>query len=106
MSIFHRKRWFEKILALGANPYLRVNLRTRLLRLLYRATYIEGGSTTLITRFGILSWLDTQRAAFEGGEEADVMIALMKRVWDTCDQEKVKVWSKGGVEKLLAAHVL
>ncbi|KAM0354066.1 hypothetical protein ACHAPU_001101 [Fusarium lateritium] len=106
MSIFHRKRWFEKILALGANPYLRVNLRTRLLRLLYRATYIEGGSTTLITRFGILSWLDTQRAAFEGGEEADVMVALMRRVWETCDQEKVKVWSKGGVEKLLAAHVL
>ncbi|KAF5002340.1 hypothetical protein FGRMN_350 [Fusarium graminum] len=106
MSIFHRKRWFEKILALGANPYLRVNLRTRLLRLLYRATYIEGGSTTLITRFGILSWLDTQRAAFEGGEEADVMVALMRRVWETCDQEKVRVWSKGGVEKLLAAHVL
>ncbi|KAK2678112.1 hypothetical protein RAB80_006852 [Fusarium oxysporum f. sp. vasinfectum] len=106
LSIFHRKRWFEKILALGANPYLRINLRTRLLRLLYRATCIEGGSTTLTTRFGILSWLDSQRAAFEGGEEADVMVALMRRVWETCDQEKVKVWSKGGVEKLLAMHDL
>ncbi|KAM0557963.1 hypothetical protein ACHAPJ_005127 [Fusarium lateritium] len=106
LSIFHRKRWFEKILALGANPYLRVNLRTRLLRLLYRATCIEGGSTTLITRFGILSWLDTQRASFDGGEEADVLAAMMRRVWETCDQEKVKIWSKGGVEKLLAAHVL
>ncbi|KAF5025473.1 hypothetical protein F66182_2449 [Fusarium sp. NRRL 66182] len=106
LGIFHRKRWFEKILALGANPYLRVNLRTRLLRLLYRATCIEGGSTTLVTRFGILSWLDIQRAAFEGGEEADVLAALMRRVWETCDQEKVRVWSKGGVEKLLAAHVL
>ncbi|OBS28058.1 hypothetical protein FPOA_01998 [Fusarium poae] len=106
LSIFHRKRWFEKILAVGVNPYLRVNLRTRLLRLLYRATCIEGGSTTLITRFGILSWLDTQRASFEGGEEADVMAALMKRVWETCDQEKVKIWSKGGIEKLVAAHVL
>ncbi|KAF4447124.1 hypothetical protein F53441_9269 [Fusarium austroafricanum] len=106
LSIFHRKRWFEKILALGANPYLRVNLRTRLLRLLYRATCIEGGSTTLTTRFGILSWLDTQRTAFEGGEEADVMAALMRRVWETCNQEKVKIWSKGGVEKLVAAHVL
>ncbi|PCD42434.1 hypothetical protein AU210_004962 [Fusarium oxysporum f. sp. radicis-cucumerinum] len=106
LSIFHRKRWFEKILALGANPYLRINLRTRLLRLLYRATCIEGGSTTLTTRFGILSWLDSQRAAVEGGEEADVMVALMRRVWETCDQEKVKVWSKGGVEKLLAMHDL
>ncbi|KAJ3530389.1 hypothetical protein NM208_g9349 [Fusarium decemcellulare] len=106
LGIFHRKRWFEKILALGANPYLRVNLRTRLLRLLYRATCIEGGSTTLVTRFGILSWLDAQRTACEAGEEVDVLVALMKRIWETCDQEKVKVWSKGGVEKLLAVHSL
>ncbi|KAM5348465.1 hypothetical protein ACJ41O_008289 [Fusarium nematophilum] len=106
LSVFHRKRWFEKILALGANPYLRVNLRTRLLRLLYRATCIEGGSTTLVTRFGILSWLDTQRAACEAGDEADVLVALMRRIWETCDQDKVKIWSKGGVEKLLAVHAL
>ncbi|RTE81674.1 hypothetical protein BHE90_003844 [Fusarium euwallaceae] len=106
LSIFHRKRWFEKILALGANPYLRVNLRTRLLRIIYRATCIEGGSTTLVTRFGILGWLDAQRAGSEGGDEADVLVALMRRVWETCDQEKVKAWSKGGVEKLLKGHVL
>ncbi|KAM0438841.1 hypothetical protein ACHAPT_001602 [Fusarium lateritium] len=106
LGVFHRKRWFEKMLALGANPYLRVNLRTRLLRLIYRATCIDGGSTTLVTRFGILSWLDAQRAASEGGDEVDVLAALMKRIWETCDQEKVKAWSKGGIEKLLEAHVL
>lgn len=106
LGIFHRKRWFEKILALGANPYLRVNLRTRLLRIIYRATCIEGGSTTLVTRFGILGWLDAQRAGSEGGDEADVLAALMRRIWETCDQEKVKAWSKGGVERLLKGHVL
>lgn len=105
LTVFHKKRWFEKVLALGANPYLRVNLRTRLLRLLYRATCIEGGSTTLITRFGILGWLDAQRVACESSDEVDVLTALTRRVWETCDQEKVKVWSKGGVEKLLAAHM-
>lgn len=105
LGIFHKKRWFEKIFTLGSNPYLRANLRTRILRLLYRATCIEGGSTTLVTRFGILSWLDTQRAACEISDEAEVYSMLMKRVWETCDQAKVKAWSKGGVEKLLAAHI-
>ncbi|KAI5466588.1 ribosome 60S biogenesis N-terminal-domain-containing protein [Mariannaea sp. PMI_226] len=102
LAIFHKKRWFEKILVLGGNPYLRFNLRTRVLRLVYRATCIEGGSTTLVTRFGILSWLDAQRAACEVADEAAVLSALMLRVWETCDQEKVTAWSKGGVRKLLA----
>lgn len=105
LSIFHKKRWFEKIFTLGSNPYLRSNLRTRILRLLYRATCLEGGSTTLVTRVGILSWLDAQRAACEVSDEAEVYAMLMKRVWETCDQAKVKAWSKGGVEKLLAAHI-
>lgn len=105
LGVFHKKRWFEKIFTVGSNPYLRFNLRTRILRLLYRATCIEGGSTTLVTRFGILSWLDAQRAGCEVPDEAEVYGALMKRVWATCDQEKVKTWSKGGVEKLLGPDI-
>ncbi|KAH6899031.1 ribosome 60S biogenesis N-terminal-domain-containing protein [Thelonectria olida] len=103
LGIFHKKRWFEKIVVLGGNPYLRSNLRTRVLRLLYRATCIEGGSTTLVTRFGILSWLDAQRVACEVADDADVLGALMKRVWETCDQDKVMAWSKGGAKKIIAA---
>ncbi|CAM1511149.1 Fc.00g086620.m01.CDS01 [Cosmosporella sp. VM-42] len=105
LGVFHKKRWFEKIFTLGSNPYLRFNIRTRILRLLYRATCIEGGSTTLVTRFGMLSWLDAHRAACEVSDEAEVYVALMRRIWETCHQEKVKKWSKGGVDKLLAAHI-
>ncbi|CAH0021871.1 unnamed protein product [Clonostachys rhizophaga] len=101
LSVFHKKRWFEKILSLGSNPYLRVNLRTRILRIIYRATCIESGSTTLVTRFGIISWLDSQRALCESSEEASVIRALMRRIWDTCDQKKVEAWSRGGVQKLI-----
>ncbi|KAK2595910.1 hypothetical protein QQS21_006505 [Conoideocrella luteorostrata] len=100
LGIFHKKRWFEKILALGCNPYLRSALRNRLLRLVYRATCIEAGSTTLMTRFGVLSWLDTRRAACDV-EEAAIYEALTIRAWQTCDQERVRVWSKGGVQQLL-----
>lgn len=103
LGVFHRKRWFEKIFSLGSNPYLRANLRTRILRILYRATAIEGGSTTLITRFGLLSWLDGQRAACEAQapEHAAVYVALLKRAWETCDQGRVTAWSKGGVRRIL-----
>ncbi|POR33652.1 Uncharacterized protein TPAR_06140 [Tolypocladium paradoxum] len=101
LGVFHKKKWFEKILALGSNPYLRSSLRNRILKIIYRATCIEAGSTTLITRFGVLSWLDAQRAACAAEEEAAVYEGLMKRVWETCDQERVAAWSNGGIEKLL-----
>ncbi|KAF4125276.1 nucleolar pre-ribosomal-associated protein 1 [Geosmithia morbida] len=97
VDVFRRQRWFEKILALGANPYLRGNLRTRILRILYRATCIPGASTTLVTRFGIVSWLRAQGADADG----NVYRALIRRVWDTCDKERVRAWSKGGVERIV-----
>ncbi|KAL6860513.1 hypothetical protein ACO1O0_004541 [Amphichorda felina] len=101
LGVFHKKRWFEKILALSSNPYLRSNLRTRILRIVYRAMEIESGSTTLVTRFGIVSWLDAHRAACEVREEAAVFEALMRRVWETCDRERVAAWSRGGVLKII-----
>ncbi|EGR48015.1 uncharacterized protein TRIREDRAFT_122175 [Trichoderma reesei QM6a] len=104
LGVFHKKRWLEKILALGSNPYLRTNLRLRVLRIVYRATCIESGSTTLITRFGLLTWLDAQRAACGNPDEAALYEALMSRAWNTCDQARVRAWSKGGVEKLLAKN--
>ncbi len=101
LGVFHRKRWFEKVLALAANPYLRANLRTRILRIVYRATCLDGGSTTLVTRFGLVSWLDAQRAACPSPDDAAVYAALMRRAWETCDQGRVTAWSKGGIQKLL-----
>ena len=102
LGVFHKKRWFEKILSLGSNPYLRSALRTRLLRLVYRSTCIDGGSSTLITRFGLLSWLDAQRTTCAVKDDAEVYAALMRRAWETCDQERVSSWSKGGVKDLVA----
>ncbi|KAM4064723.1 nucleolar pre-ribosomal-associated protein 1 domain-containing protein [Hirsutella rhossiliensis] len=105
LSVFHKKKWLEKIFALGSNPYLRSGLRTRVLRIVYRATFIEAGSTTLVTRFGVLGWLDAQRASCEATGEAAAYEGLMRRVWETCDQERVTAWSNGGMEELVARAV-
>lgn len=103
LGVFRSKRWFEKILALGANPHLRFNIKTRILRLVYRASTIESGSTTLVTRFGIISWLDAQRALCSVRDEAAVFEGMMRRIWNTCDQDKATAWSRGGIPKLINA---
>lgn len=102
LELYHKKRakgpLLERVLAVAANPYMRLPLRTQFMRLLFRATTIEGGSTTLTTRFGIMNWLDAKKAGCGDKSEAAVYDALRRRIWETCDQERVKAWSKGGLE--------
>ncbi|KAL2189742.1 hypothetical protein L209DRAFT_678553 [Thermothelomyces heterothallicus CBS 203.75] len=88
----------ERILALAANPYMRLPLRSQVLRLLYRATRIQGGSTTLTTRFGIVNWLEARQAACTDAAEAAVYGGLRRRIWETCDQDRVRAWSRGGLD--------
>jgi nucleolar pre-ribosomal-associated protein 1 len=102
LALFHKKRAkgpvFERILVLAANPYMRLPLRSQVLRLLYRATSIEGGSTTLTTRLGIVSWLEARQAGCTDASEAAVLGGLRARIWETCDQDRVRAWSKGGFQ--------
>lgn len=104
LAVFHTRRFFEKMLTLGGNPYLRAGLKTRIQRIIYRATTIEGGSTTLATRFGVLSWLEA-REAMADDEEAKVCGAMIWRVWETCDQAKIRQWSDGGVDTWVCRYV-
>lgn len=98
VALFHKRRLFERLLSLAANPYIREQLRLGILRILHRTTCIEGGSTTLVTRFGIVSWLEAQAAGpSSGAVDAGVYKALLRRIWQTCDQERVSAWSKQGI---------
>ncbi|KAH6668644.1 ribosome 60S biogenesis N-terminal-domain-containing protein [Plectosphaerella plurivora] len=101
VAIFRRGKWFEKILVLAGNPYLRATLTTKVLRVLYRATRIEGGSTTLVTRFGVFGWLEAREASRKDKEAAAVLAALRRRLWETCDQERVAAWSSGGIPRAM-----
>ena len=101
LTVFHNKRLFEKILSLAGNPYLRAPLRAQLLRIVYRASRIEGGSTTLMTRFGALGWLEGQAARYESREEAEMYKGMLVRLWETCDQDRITAWSKQGAGELV-----
>ncbi|POS79307.1 hypothetical protein DHEL01_v202310 [Diaporthe helianthi] len=96
MAMYHNTRLFERLLSLASNPYMRPNLTTQILRIIYKATCIKGGSTTLMTRFGIVSWLEMRGAVSE--TERETCKALLRRVWEMSDRERVSEWSNGGIQ--------
>lgn len=101
IALFHRRKVFERLFALTCNPFMGPGLRTQVLRIVYRATSIEGGSDTLITRFGAVSWLLAQRDAATDPTERGIYQALIRRLWETCDQKRIEAWSQGGVGRLV-----
>ncbi|KAJ8129991.1 hypothetical protein O1611_g3639 [Lasiodiplodia mahajangana] len=101
VALFHQRKVYEQLFSLPANPYMGINLRTQVLRVLYRTTCIEGGSNTAITRFGAMSWLVAQKAASVDDMEKRLYQAMIRRLWETCDQMRISAWSKGSIEKLI-----
>jgi nucleolar pre-ribosomal-associated protein 1 len=91
MAMYHKRRVFEKLFSIYNNSYLAAGLRDKILKILFRATKIEGGSTTLITRFSSMTWLQAQ-VALGGGMPLKV---LMETILDSCDKKRVGKWSKG-----------
>ncbi|KAK8868137.1 ribosome 60S biogenesis N-terminal-domain-containing protein [Apiospora arundinis] len=92
VAVFHKRKVFERVMVLISNPYMGPNLRTQILRIIYRATTVEGGSDTLVTRFGGVSWLSAQ--GFTSQTDGDVCRALAKRLCATCSPERLEAWAK------------
>ncbi|KAK6079569.1 ribosome biogenesis protein Urb1 [Seiridium cupressi] len=99
VGLLHKRKVFERIFALYCNPYMGPNLRNQILRILYRASTIPGGSDTVITRFGAASWLELQKAT--AGNDLGLFQALIQRLWDTCDQERIATWSRDSIQALV-----
>lgn len=98
LGLLHKRKVFERIFALYCNPYMGHNLRNQILRIVYRATTVSGGSDTLITRFGAASWLELQKAT--AGNDLGLYKALVCRLWDTCDQKRIAAWSRDSIQAL------
>ena len=94
LTVFRKQKVFEKLLSLYNSPFISQGIRSKILKLLFRTTGIEGGCTTLVTRFSIVSWLQGQIA----GGGGTVLKVLLERIFDGCDASKVNEWSRGGVK--------
>ncbi|KFX97605.1 hypothetical protein O988_04766 [Pseudogymnoascus sp. VKM F-3808] len=99
LAIFHKRRVFEKALGLYSNVYMADNLREKILQIVWRATEIEGGSETLLTRFGVVSWLKAQ-VTLEGKRGLTAQI-LLERLVSTCSEERLKGWSGQSAEEII-----
>ncbi|PMD35805.1 hypothetical protein L207DRAFT_637001 [Hyaloscypha variabilis F] len=91
LAIYRKRHVFEKLFSIYNSTYLAPGLREKILKIMFRAISIEGGSTTLITRFSAMTWLQAQ-VALGGGMPLKV---LMETMLESCDQQRVKNWSKG-----------
>ncbi|KAK5118171.1 hypothetical protein LTR85_008151 [Meristemomyces frigidus] len=91
LDMLRRGGVFEKVTALHLSPGAgkgRKAVRERVVELLYRATCVEGGSGTLITRAGVLAWLE-----MVGRGEDDVASLMKRRVLDTSGVDRVREWT-------------
>ncbi|EPS32349.1 hypothetical protein PDE_07309 [Penicillium oxalicum 114-2] len=99
MEIYRRANVFERILSLYQSPSLNDAARRKILHILYRAAQV-GGSTTLITRAGVISWIHI-RVAEADAKEAALLVALALTLHETSDRARVDTWSAGTVEHAL-----
>ena len=94
MEAFRKSNIFEQVLSFYASRSCSAANKEKIVRLLLRATAV-GGSTTLITRCGLVSWI--QMCLNNQDPRQKVLRVLAKRVYETCDQGKVAEWSNGTI---------
>ena len=92
MDLYRRCHIFERLLTLYASPPLPFTHRVKVIQILFRCTYV-GGSDTLITRAGIISWIGGQVAQKQRDEL--LLRQLARQVYETCSQDRVQEWSNG-----------
>lgn len=69
--------------------------------LLYRCSYV-GGSSTLITRCGLLSWIDSQvNVSNPLPPDIFALKDLAQQAYMTSEKGRVDEWSGGAVKALL-----
>lgn len=95
MEIYRKCHIFERLLSFSASPSLPEGRFDAIVDLLFRCTYV-GGSSTLITRCGLISWIYSRLASNGGNSMARARLAsLASRTYETSDLKRVDDWSHG-----------
>lgn len=94
LEILQRAGVFERLMSFCSSPGVSTHRRVeeKTLELLWRAMCLDGGSMTLLTRTGLLSWLESR--AIASSERGFVM---KEKLLASCDQAQLERWS--GVER-------
>ncbi|KAH7398184.1 ribosome 60S biogenesis N-terminal-domain-containing protein [Pyrenochaeta sp. MPI-SDFR-AT-0127] len=100
MELFRRSNIFEQLLSHYSSRSCAVSAKEKIVRLMLRATHV-GGSTTLITRCGLMNWIQIMLDGHDARHRS--LRTLAGRVYKTCDQKKVSAWSSGGLGEIVAS---
>ncbi|KAL9079193.1 MAG: hypothetical protein Q9157_001902 [Trypethelium eluteriae] len=93
LEIYRVRSVFEAVLALYTMPGVSREVKERAVKVVARATEVQGGATTLITRVGIVGWLDGRIVVADG--DSGILKRLKERVLEMCDRDRVRDWSAG-----------
>lgn len=102
MESFRKSNIFEQLLSFYASRSCGGAAKEKIVRLLLRAAAV-GGSTTLITRCGLVTWV---QMCLEGHDPRHRMLrTLASRLFETCDQGRVTEWSNGTIAETVKSLV-
>lgn len=100
MELFRRSNIFEQLLSHYSSRSCTVPAKEKIIKLLLRATHV-GGSTTLVTRCGLIAWIQMMLDGHDPRHR--ILRTLASRVYETYDQDKVAQWSSGIAREQIAA---
>lgn len=100
MELFRRSNIFEQLLTHYGSRSCPASAKDKIVKLLLRATHV-GGSTTLITRCGLIPWIQMMLDGHDPRHRA--LRTLAGRVYETCDREKVAAWSSDSLEQTITS---
>ena len=96
MEIYRRAKVFERLLSFYESPSAGFSAKRRILHVLYRSTQV-GGSTTLVTRAAVVSWIQSQIVSVGNARDVSTISALAEVVGKSSDHERVDKWSGGAL---------
>lgn len=100
MEIFRTKNVIERLLSYYVSASCAISAKEKIVRLLLRAAAV-GGSTTLITRCGLVSWI--QMRLDNNDHRHRMLRELVSRIYEMSDKDKVDVWSSGTTAGTIAS---
>ena len=93
MDCYRKCHVFERVLSFSASPSLPEPCFQKILGLLFRCTYVKG-SSTLITRCGLLSWISSRIASHAIDDMTGERLRMLtSRAYETSDQERIDEWA-------------
>ena len=92
---------FERLLSFSAPPTIPEHCFQEILVLLSRCTHV-GGSSTLITRSGVVAWVTNRSSSCDNDLEMKARLrTLALRMYETSEQLRIDGWSDSSLNATL-----